>query len=168
MPEILVPERVLTLPEKKRRVVTRVQLGICITNNTPNPVRFNFFDTLIPQVVGADGQVHLRGYYRRHTKRPLESDFPLVMPGESTTLFQEAGLYWRKGDQFILSIAARDGGYWNFKVLKVDMYQIQLVYNNKYTVQEIEIYYRESLNTNLIEGLWIEMVSMPKVEFHLV
>ena len=166
--EILVPERVLILPEKKRRVATRVQLGICITNNTPNPVRFNFFDTLIPQLMEADGQLHFRGYYRRGTKRPSESDFPLVMPGESFTLFPYSELSWRKLDPFTLIIEAGDGGYWDFDGLKAGIYQIQLVYNNKYTAQEIEIYDRESLNTNLIEGLWIGMVSTPKVKFHLV
>ncbi|MEH2234671.1 hypothetical protein [Nostoc sp.] len=70
--ETLMPEQVLTLPEKKRGVVTRVQLGICITNNTSSPVRLSFFATLIPQLVGGDGQVCLRNYFRRGTKRPLQ------------------------------------------------------------------------------------------------
>ncbi|MCC5638803.1 hypothetical protein LC593_23815 [Nostoc sp. CHAB 5844] len=164
--ETLVPERVLTLPEKKRRVVTRVQLGICITNNTPEPVRFNLFNTLIPQLVEVDGQVCLRGYFRRGTKRPSESDFPLVMPGESFTLFPYAELSWRKLDPFTLIIEASDGGYWDFDGLKAGIYQIQFVYNNKCTTQEI--YDRTSMNTNLIENLWIGKVSTYFVEFCLV
>ncbi|MDZ8259847.1 hypothetical protein [Nostoc sp. ChiQUE01b] len=166
--ETLMPERVLILPEKKRGIKTRMELGICITNNTSTAVRFSLFATIIPQLVGADGQLHFQGYYRRGTKRPSESDFPLVMPGESFTLFPYSELSWRKLDPFTLIIEAGDGGYWNLDGLKAGIYQIQLAYNNKYTVQEIEIYDRESLNTNLIEGLWIGMVSTPKIEFRLV
>ncbi|MCC5648375.1 hypothetical protein LC609_00725 [Nostoc sp. XA013] len=164
--ETLMPERVLRLPEKKRDIKTRMQLGIRITNNTPMSVRFSFFATIIPQLVGADGQLHLQGYYRTHTKRPLESDFPLVMPGENITFFPYSLLYWQKRDQFILRIEAGDGGYCIFKALKAGVYQIQLTYNNKDTMAEI--YDRENMNTKLIEGIWMGIVSTPKVEFSLV
>jgi hypothetical protein len=164
--ETLMPERVLTLPEKKRGIKTRMQLGIRITNNTPTAVRFSFFATIIPQLVGADSQLHFQEYYRRRTKRPLESDFPLVMPGENVTFFPYSLLYWRKRDQFVLKIEAGDGGYWNFDALKAGVYQIRLVYKNIYVTKEI--YNRERMNPNLIEGLWTGMVSTPFIEFCLV
>jgi hypothetical protein len=164
--ETLMPERVLTLPEKKRGIVTRVQLGIRITNNTPRAVRFSFFATIIPQLLETNNQVSLRGYFSTITKRPLESDFPLVMPGENVTFFPYSLLYWRKRDQFILNIEAGDGGYWSFKALKAGIYQIQLTYNNKDAVAEI--YDRETMNTNLIEGIWTGMMSTPKIEFRFV
>ncbi|MBE8990152.1 hypothetical protein [Nostoc sp. LEGE 12450] len=164
--ETLMPEQVLTLPKKKRGVKTRVQLGICITNNTSTPVRLSFFTTLIPQLVSGDGQVCLRGYFRRGTKRPLASDFPLVMPGENINLFPYADLSWYKGDKFTLIIEAGDGGYWNFDDIKAGVYQIHLMYNNKEATKEI--YDRESINTNLVENIWMGMVSTPKVEFRLI
>ncbi|MDZ8104695.1 MAG: hypothetical protein RM338_03605 [Nostoc sp. DedQUE12a] len=164
--ETLMPEQVLTLPEKKRGVVTRVQLGICITNNTSSPVRLSFFATLIPQLVGGDGQVCLRNYFRRGTKRPLESDFPLVMPGENVSLFPYTSFSWYKRDRFSLTIDAGDGGYWSFKALKTAIYQIHYMYNNKNATEEI--YNRESMNTNLVEAIWMGMVSTPTVEFRLI
>ncbi|MBN3871260.1 hypothetical protein [Nostoc sp. JL33] len=164
--ETLMPERVLTLPEKKHGIKTRMELGIRITNNTPTAVRFSFFATIIPQLLGADGQLHLQGYYRRGTKRPLESDFPLVMPGENVNFFPYSFLYWRKRDQFILNIEAGDGGYWSFDALKAGVYQIRLTYNNKDKITEI--YDRETMNMNLIEGIFMGIVSTPKVEFRLV
>lgn len=135
--ETLMPERILTLPEKKRDIKTRIQLGIRITNNTPTAVRFSFFATIIPQLVGADGQLHLQGYYRNHIKIRLESYFPLVMPGENFTFFSYSLLYWQKSDQFILRIEAGDGGYCIFKDIKAGVYQIQLTYNNKDAMAEI-------------------------------
>jgi hypothetical protein len=164
--ETLMPEQVLTLPEKKRGVVTRVQLGICITNNTSSPVRLSFFATLIPQLVGGDGQVCLRNYFRRGTKRPLESDFPLVMPGENVSLFPYTSFSWYKRAQFTLTIDAGDGGYWRIEALKPGVYQIQLTYNNKNATAQI--YNRESMNTNLVEAILMGIVSTPKVEFRLV
>ncbi len=163
--ETLVPERMLNLPDKKHRIEIPVQLGIRITNNTSNPVRFNFFNTLIPQLIGVDGQAHLRRYFRRGTKRPLESDFPLVMPGENVTFFPYTSLSWKKCDQFTLNIAFGDGGFWNFEYLKAGIYGIHFMYKNK--DPEVEIYDRESMNTNLIEDIWMGIVSMPKVEFCL-
>ncbi|MDM9382708.1 hypothetical protein QUB80_18610 [Chlorogloeopsis sp. ULAP01] len=164
--ETLMPERLLTLPEKKRGVETRVQLGICITNNTPIPVRLSFFATLIPQLVGANGQPCLRGYFRCVTKRPLASDFPVIMSGENMSLFLYASLSWYKRDQFTLTIDAGDGGYWSFEALKAGVYQIQLTYINKDATEEI--YDRESMNTNLVEDIWMGIVPTPKVEFRLV
>ncbi|MDZ8090309.1 MAG: hypothetical protein RMY16_32875 [Nostoc sp. DedQUE12b] len=163
--EILMPEKILRLPEKKRDIKTRMELGICITNNTPTPVRFSFFATIIPQLVGADGQLHFQGYYRRGTKRRLESDFPLVMPGENITFFPYSLLYWQKRNQFILRIEAGDGGYYIFKALKAGVYQIQFTYNNKEAIAEV--YHRKTMNTNLIEGIWMGIISTPQVEFRL-
>ncbi|MBD2531001.1 hypothetical protein H6G97_16000 [Nostoc flagelliforme FACHB-838] len=164
--ETLMPERVLTLPEKKRGIKTCMQLGIHITNNMLEAVRFSFFATIIPQLVGADGQVHLQGYYGNHIKIRLESDFPLVMPGENFTFFLYSLLYWQKRDQFILRIEAGDGGYCIFTDIKAGVYQIRLTYNNKDAMAEI--YDRETRNTKLIEGIWMGIVSTPKVEFRLV
>jgi hypothetical protein len=164
--ETLMPERVLTLPEKKRGIKTRMHLGIRITNNTPTAVRFSFFATIIPQLLETNNQVCLRGYFSTITKRPLVSDFPLVMPGENATFFPYSFLYWRKHDQFVLNIEAGDGGYWSFNALKMGIYKIQLTYNNKDAMAEI--YDRETMNTNLIEGIWTGMMSTPKIEFCLV
>ncbi|BAZ14552.1 hypothetical protein NIES4071_63960 [Calothrix sp. NIES-4071] len=164
--ETLLPERTLILPEKKRGIDTRLQIGILITNNTRIPVRFSFFSTLIPQLIEANGQQLKRWYSRTGTKRPLLSDFPFVMPGECITLFPYASIFWQKGEVFTLSIDAGDGGFWNFEVSKVSNYQIQFIYKNKSITQKI--YDRENMNMSLIEGLWIGMVYTPKIKFYLI
>ncbi|MEH2022741.1 hypothetical protein [Nostoc sp.] len=115
-----------------------MQLGIRITNNTPTVVRFSFFVTIIPQLVKANNQVCLQRYFSRTiTKRPLLSDFPLILPGENITFFPYTLFFWCKRNQFTLKIDAGDGGYCIFKALKVGVYQIRLTYNNKEAIAEI-------------------------------
>lgn len=163
--ETLLPERAFTLPKKKRGVETCLQLGIRIINNTLIPVHFSFFSTLVPQLIQAEGQQLAGWYYRRIEKRPFASDFLLAMPGECITFFPYASIFWLKREVFILRIDAGDGGFWNFEIFQVGNYKIQFIYNNKYLTQEI--YDRENMSMTLIEGLWIGMVSTPKIEFRV-
>lgn len=164
--ETLVPDRVLTIPEKKRGVETYVQLGICITNNTLTPHRFSFYASLRPEIVASDGQIIRGGCLSNILIGPLESDFQLAMPGKSAIFFPDATLFWSKHDQFTLRVPAGDGGFWFFHDLKPSTYQVRFTYSNKNT--EATIYRRESTDTKLIEGLWTGMVSTPFVEFCLV
>jgi hypothetical protein len=164
--ETLMPERTLNVPLTQPNASISVQIGICITNQTAIPIRFNLFATLIPRLMGADGQAIHGGRSRLGTIRPLESDFPLAMPGECVTFFPYAKLLRHKDNQFTLSIAAGDGSIWTFEALKPNTYQIQLTYNNKKA--EVEIYDRTSMNINRIEGLWVGMVATPSVTFRLV
>ncbi|MEH2234672.1 hypothetical protein [Nostoc sp.] len=82
------------------------------------------------------------------------------------SLFPYTSFSWYKRDQFTLTIDAGDGGYWRFEALKVGVYQIHFMYNNKNATEEI--YNRESMNTNLVEAIWMGMVSTPTAEFRLI
>lgn len=164
--ETIMPERILNVPPTQPNVSTFVQIGIRITNNTPTPVRFSLFATLIPQLVGADGQTLQRDYFCRVEGKPLDSHFPLVMPGESLTFFQNTTVSRHKKNTFTLNITDSNGCTWFFGALKLDTYQIQLTYNNKNATKEI--YEQERTNTRLIQGLWTGIVSTPYVEFRLV
>ncbi|GGA25978.1 hypothetical protein [Okeania sp. KiyG1] len=160
--ETILPETVLTFPEKKGDIRIPVQIGIRINNNTPNSLRFSFYRTLSGEIVTPNGQI-VSGIYRLlGVKSPKESDFPLVLPGKNLTFFPKA-LFEFKGDRFTLSIALGDGGFLSFEIFKPGTYQIRFTYNNKFEIATI--YEREIKNTRLIENIWMGRISTPFVGF---
>ncbi|GGA25945.1 hypothetical protein [Okeania sp. KiyG1] len=160
--ETILPETVLTFPEKKGDIRIPVQIGIRINNNTPNSLRFSFYRTLSGEIVTPNGQI-VSGIYRLlGVKSPKESDFPLVLPGKNLTFFPKA-LFEFKGDRFTLSIALGDGGFLSFEIFKPGIYQIRFTYNNKFEIATI--YEREIKNTRLIENIWMGRISTPFVGF---
>ncbi|NES73962.1 MAG: hypothetical protein F6K24_56650 [Okeania sp. SIO2D1] len=94
--ETLLPETVLNLPEKKSGVETSVKIGIRITNNSNNDFYFNFYSTLIPQLIVPNWQIVQEYYTSNFLKRILVSDLLLVVPGKSITFFPHAKLLWKK------------------------------------------------------------------------
>lgn len=162
----LMPECVLTGEQKKSDAETSVELGVCVTNNMSTPIRFSFYASFNPEMVTLDGQIVRGCYHRLGLMMAKESDFPLVMPRESITFFPEAKLFWLKRNVFTLSIAAGDGGFWNFEIPQPGVYKIRFTYSNKNAVTSV--YSGGSIDKKLIEGLWTGMVSMPFVEFRLV
>jgi len=162
--ETLMPERVLRLPRIKRDAIVSMQLGIRITNNTQEPLRFScFFATLIPEIVGANGQILERSGGNDAVKVPKESDFPLTMPGESIELFPEARLLWHKLDKITLHI----GGYWWFVELKLATYQIRFRYEEFRETREWIERRRESIEQMRSEKVWSGRVDIPFAEFQL-
>ena len=51
---------IVPIPENKPGITATVLLSLCLTNNTPSPFHFNPFETLIPELVAADGQAQPR------------------------------------------------------------------------------------------------------------
>ncbi|MDF5725890.1 MAG: hypothetical protein PUP91_36680 [Rhizonema sp. PD37] len=164
--ETLVPEQVLSLPKKEPGTKVSVQLaGIRITNNTPHPLCFSFYTTLIPEIVGVDGQILQRGYFSDWSRVAEDSDFVVVIPGKDVTLFPEATLWWQENDQLLLVNDAGDGGAYTFKLTDNGTYKIQINYVNKTGFSKI--YEQETRNWKQIENIWMGMVTTPFVEFHL-
>ncbi|MBW4648360.1 MAG: hypothetical protein KME06_06625 [Kastovskya adunca ATA6-11-RM4] len=182
--ETVVPERVLSIP--KKNVVQKllyvlqclsptlpqhpypsvsVQIGLRITNNTSTPLRFSFYFTLSPELIGVDGQIPLEGGWFS-TTAPIESDFPSIMAGESATFFPDARIFWLWGNQFGLSLATGNGGTVSFQPLKLGTYQFRFTYNNPNSVETS--YGSASTDKTLIEELWTGHVPTPFVEFCLV
>jgi hypothetical protein len=156
--ETLVPERVLTIPNRNG-AKNHVQFGIRFTNLSPSPYRFIFF-YLLPQLLAPDGQAIHRCYGVNGIKIPQESDFLLAMPGENLTFFLDAQFSW-SNHKLRLGGYARNGGVWHFDALKPGIYRVRFTYENRDAVRKI--YYGGS-----IEGLWTGMVSTPFVSFRLV
>ncbi|MUH00813.1 hypothetical protein F7734_54515 [Scytonema sp. UIC 10036] len=144
-----------------------MQIGLRITNNTQESLHFSFFNTLTPELVGAQGQIQHRGGGSDVVKVPKESDFPLAMPGECIEFFLEASLLWQKLDRFKLLIVRRDGGYWWFDQLKLATYQIRFSYQELCETRQWIEYVRESIEQMRSRKVWSGRVDTPFVEFQL-
>lgn len=181
--ETIVPEQTLLLPRKNivRKIISilesllpipprhlpskcSVQIGIRITNNTSIPQRFSFYFTLFPELVNTNGPVSLEGGWISLLS-PTKSDYSIVMPGDSFTLFPNIEIFWIWGNRFGLSIASGNGGTWIFQPLKPGNYQFRFIYEN--SSAKDEIYNCVSTNMNLIEGIWTGKVLNPFVELNL-
>lgn len=156
--ETVIPERRLSTPLIQPNVKIPVQIGIQITNNTSTPFRFSSFDTLIPELIGADGLIPRQNFGgSTGWKTPRESDFQLAMPGESVTLFPKAHLVWQADGLLNLIVPGGGRACWKFNDLKLGTYQMQLTYRSPTEKPDL-----------LFEDLWMGMVHTPFVEFHLV
>ncbi|MBV6627615.1 MAG: hypothetical protein KI793_32605 [Rivularia sp. (in: Bacteria)] len=159
--ETLVPEKVLRIPEKGSKAETSVKIGIKITNNTQKSCRFDFYSTLIPQIIGLDGQL-LRTSFSHRLFSGTESDYPLVMPGDYVTYFPTAKLFWYN-NKLALKIATGDGGFYVFFGFQSSEYLIRFVYskNNICTTSNCKD------KTSKIALEWIEktIVSTPYIKF---
>lgn len=163
--ETVVSEPMIQVSGSKSDSPIYVEFGMNITNNTLIPVRFNLFNSLVPQLIISDGhQIQSTLFYRMEIA-PKESHFPLVMPGESISFLPCEELVWNKNNQLYLSIYAIDGGIWSFSKLNVGKYYIQFAYRNQNTDFEIE---RPDLeNIQLISDIWTGLVFAPYVELNL-
>jgi uncharacterized protein (TIGR03067 family) len=148
--EILIPDREWQIPENGAR--TAVKLALRITNQTNQPVRFTRFDTLFPQMIGADGKAPQGRRGRRETRPLKESDTPLVKPGHSATFDIDASLFWQGGK---LRLGGSDGfgGIWWFEDLKPGRYQVRIWHVNQATV---------------LKDIWTGDIKTPFVEVSLV
>ncbi len=165
--ETVVPQPTLRVPNSQLNAYTIVELGIRISNNTNTCFRFSLFGSLIPQVVGTDGQPIKADYGRHLTIRPKRSHFPLVKSGESLTFCPKvAQLFWSRGDSFVLSIPAGDGGSWGLRSLNLGTYNLNFTYKNKDA--SVTIPERERRKTELLEDILIGMVCTPSVTFSLI
>ena len=182
--ETIVPELVLLIPKKnlvskllyifKSLLIIRrqhpcpyvfIQIGLRIVNNKSIPLRFNFHDILIPELVEADRQILWNGYCIR-PEGSLESDFPLAMPGESLTFFQDITIFWLKDNQFGLSILAQNGFQWISEPLRLGTYYVRFTYRN--TKEVVTRHSSINTDTKSEESFWIGQVSTPFVEIRLV
>jgi len=181
--ETLVPERVLRIPRKKlthklldlmkslspipieyHSFIIPVQIGIRITNNTYTTLRFSFYFTLFPELMGVGGLIPLEGGWISPSS-PSNSDFLSVMPGEDVTFFPEAAIFGLWGEQFGLSIATGNSGTWIFQPLNLETYQVRFTYSSKQAM--VTIYESVTTNTTLTEDFWSGQISTPFLDFCL-
>ena len=97
--ETILSNPVLSIPVKKANSngYTSVELGMKITNATPNPLYFSGYTTLIPELLEPDGQIIEWGRASNWVRGRLASDFLLALPGESVTFFPITVLFGIEG-----------------------------------------------------------------------
>jgi hypothetical protein len=84
--ETLVPERVLIIPNLNK-IKNHIEFGIRVTNQTSTPYRFAFV-SLVPQLVGPEGEAIQFDYAINSSKATSASDCLLAKPGESLTILR--------------------------------------------------------------------------------
>ncbi|MDY7002663.1 MAG: hypothetical protein SWX82_01460 [Cyanobacteriota bacterium] len=182
--ETIVPKRVLTLPKKDlvqklsdigKHLLTPslhpspgypVEIGIRITNNSDRSLYFSFYLALGIEIIQVENGKNIPfqgGWF--HPEQPLESDFSLTMPGESTSFFLDTKICWLCGNNYGISMGF-NGGAFIFKPLISGRYKLRLIYHNQ--TDKNGFYDSVNKQTKVIERLWTGRVLTPFVEIHLV
>lgn len=180
--EILVPERVLSIPKNNlihkllylmkflspisiyySSFIIPVQIGIRITNNTSTPLRFSFYFTLFLEIMGVDGLTPFGDAWIRGSC-PSNSDIFSVMPGEDITFFPETEIFGLWEDKFGVKITTGNGDILTFEPLTLETYQVRLRYSSQQSM--VKIY--DSVETYTTLDVWSGQISTPFVDFRLV
>ncbi len=171
--EILVPERVWTIPPNQPDAETPVKIGIRITNTKQESVRFRIIAPL-PTMIGADG---LKLKVSGGRDRLLPSGYrderlvcSSLLPEETLTFFLDAKLLWRD-NKLYLEGADGVGGGWNYQKLYPGTYQVGLIYVSIGPLalcHDLETITPETTAEELNEGFWGGEVITPLVEVRIV
>jgi hypothetical protein len=167
--ETIVPNRVLNIPIKKSNSdgYTSVELGMRITNGTPNTFHFSGYTTLIPELLEPDGKITEWARNSNILILPSESDFILARPGETVTFFPDTILFC-KGHYTGLTIDFGDGSVWVCDELKPGKYQFRFSYQKDFEPRGKFIYSAKGIEKLLLEKVWFGRVAAPFVELDLV
>ncbi len=108
---------------------TNVALGLRVTNNADEPVRFFLLDTLKLELTAADGEP-LRFEAGRDVTRKFASLSEPVAPGKSLLIRRDASLRWTSGGDGALRLEGSDGagGIWYFDGLREGTYRLAFAY----------------------------------------
>lgn len=127
------------IPENSKSVYTIVRLGIVIINNTSSPFPFRLSGSLIPELVGQEGQeLRMHTYINRQLGNGIDDDWLLVAPGKKIHISRDIRLSWqnnllrlevpyRPDDYFSVSTTTDD--YWYFEALQAETYQLRFIYD---------------------------------------
>ncbi len=175
--EIVLPERVWSIPENKPGFSSSIKLGLKITNNsnksfrfngygslTDKSSRFNGYDALLVDIWTADSKEAHQWEGQLVTMRhrlPTAADVPLVMPGESVTFPIRADLFWPTLEDRTLmfrSWHASGSPARYYDNLKPGLYKVRIVYENRDEFLSVE---------ELAGPLWIGRIVTPFVQVSL-
>jgi hypothetical protein len=174
--ETVVSERVLTIPETKRGIYTRVELGIRITNNTQTPFCFssNFY-SMFPEMIAPDGQLMRTGIACERLNPPIESDYVLLIPGRGVTLYRDAFLFWiqnrkkKRDRQLTLYIPFPDQDLYGFDPLYPGTYRFRFKYRqSRKGLEDFSNWIEPIILQRIVQNIWTGEVLTPLVEIRLV
>jgi hypothetical protein len=162
--EIVLPERVWSIPENKPGFNSSIKLGLKITNKSDKSFRFNSYDTLLVDILTPDGKEAHQWEGQLVTTRhrlPDVPDVPLVVPGQSVTLSIQADLFWPTLEDRTLmfrSWHASGSPARYYDNLKPGPYKVCIVYENRKKYLSVE---------ELAGPLWTGRIVTPCVQVSL-
>ncbi|MEH2081473.1 MAG: hypothetical protein V7K89_16175 [Nostoc sp.] len=120
---------VLPIPKRELNANTPVKLDITISNKMLTHFRYNRSGSLIPQIVGSNGQV-LQMQEPKNRRKINKYDDYLVQPGDSIFTLLYAKLSWKnKKLQFqIPDLPTETGNYWTVNDIQLGTYQLRFIY----------------------------------------
>ncbi|MEA5602150.1 hypothetical protein [Nostoc sp. UHCC 0252] len=158
--------QLFSLPEEEIFPIASLQMGIRITNNTDNTLRFKLVsDLLYPEIVGEDDEILVEGGWFSCTQSE-ECSYPSLIPKENVTFFLETETFWVLNNRLGIAIPTTLYGGWKLKPLKPGAYHFRFTYYNSQT--EVEIDELSSKNTKQLEGIWTGEVKTPFIELRVV
>ena len=154
-------------PDKENNIETQVDIGMKIINQTQTAFKFYFFDTLIFQIIKADGQTIRKSGSSNALQSPQEHHYPSVKPGKSIIFFPNTKLF-SFNNELCLKTAIQSGGFYYFQNLQPGEYWIRFVYYKKNNFLKI----RDNQNKNdYIKPLqWLDktIIATPYVKLNLL
>jgi len=138
-----------------------------ITNQTQTAFKFDFFYTLIFQIIKLDGQTIPKGGGSNILQSPQEHHYPLAKPGESITFFPKTKLFWFK-DKLWLKTAIESGGFYTFKNLQPGEYWIRFVYRKKNNFIKIRNHQNKNDYIKALQWLDKTIIATPYVKLNLL
>lgn len=175
--EISLSERIL-IPPKEENQRTLIKISLHLTNLTSTPWRFNFhsYRNLDPELRDAGGQEYERRWAHRRVNKIFPSSFPVVKPGEKTTVLMTGAVFPyppSSNNQLSLRLWSRCGVCWHFRpYLHPGRYQIRYIYHNndqkvEFSKKSANLWRKQDVEP-VLEDFWTGTVSTPFVFFDLV
>ena len=164
--ETVVPNQTLSIPEHRPDAQTTWRFGVRVTNNSSVPKRVSKY-SLTPQFRGLDGEVIFpQQGVQIHLVSINSSGLPLVLPGESFTLFWEGTFYWIENMLLLEVYQNSNGSSLRLVALNPGIYHVRLSYHN----DEAEFSYYDQEKQQLTEAREVlkGQFSSPWVEINLV
>jgi hypothetical protein len=116
--ETWVPEQEWVVPPNQPDASTPIEIGLRVTNNGQEPIRIGKPLGIVPLLLGGDASTT---FFNRLSNRVLqESDYPEIMPGESTVFSVQSRLFW-DGDVLVIEGSDDYGHIWTMDPLQPNM-----------------------------------------------
>lgn len=145
---------------------TPVRLGIRISNFSTTQQRFFFYE-IRPSLYNAYGQSIYRDGGRNATRLPTKDNFHLLMPGERVEFFVD-GKFSCSGNRLGFGGYDNSGGFWHFRNLTIDQYQVGFTYNVHKLSESWLSRARHQEIRELAPDIWTGIVTIPCQPFQIV
>jgi hypothetical protein len=164
--ETVVPEKVLFFPEDVPGAATPISFGICITNQSQQPLRFCRYHTLHPRLIDQNGK-HWFSLSASNSSHIIdESDCPFTEPGGNVTFLLNGKITWRYG-KIHINGSLESGGVWHFiDPITPGTYGLYFQYQN--SQNERRVFDRSIRTMKILKDFWVGKIESPVTEISFV